>query len=370
MNAAISRTMTPEGAWSKMVTRQQELLLKDDAMKDLLASMVMQAMGKPLEETMTFAKVNNEAATYDKLIDALEAKQICSAVLRQSGWSDFDDFDAKFFDPRSKNSACGFLAGSDRLRLYSIFLTRAVRKSESGKELTDENYAKVKAVQGMLGITDADETNTFRKLFGPELQRTLSMAMFEIVGDDFTPTLLENMKELVRDVIKNYRLSADLVYEYAAPLYSRAVRMINDKAPSGVPTSQQMDQLNALRDLLGLSKDDTYGPHVEVFGAAYKSGVLEAMGATGVIRKEFREPLVDLRNRLGVSEEAAKKLFLEAVEEKMAPMIEWIVLELERTILTPAQLSQKRQKDFGEDYFKTGKGASVNIFHSIVIFLK
>jgi hypothetical protein len=85
------------------------------------------------------------------------------------------------------------------------------------------------------------------------------------------------------------------------------------------------------------------------------------MGATGVIRQEFREPLVDLRHRLGVSDDAAKKLFLEAVKEKMAPMIEWIVLELERTILTPAQLSQKRQKDFGEDYFKTGKGASVSV---------
>jgi hypothetical protein len=216
----------------------------------------------------------------------------------------------------------------------------------------------------LLGISEADERNIFRKSFGPELQKTLNMAMFEIVGDDFTPTLLENMKEIVGHVIRSYRLSNDLVNEFAAPLYSRAVRIINDKAPSGVPSSQQMEQLDALRDLLGLTKDDTYGPHVEVFGSAYKSGVLEAMGATGVIRKEFREPLVDLRNRLGVSEEAAKKLFLEAVQEKMAPMVEWVVLELERTILTPAQLSQKRQKDFGEDYFKTGKGASVRFLIS------
>jgi hypothetical protein len=38
-------------------------------------------------------------------------------------------------------------------------------------------------------------------------------------------------------------------------------------------------------------------------------------------------------------------------------MVEWIVLELERTMLTAEQLARKRDKDFGEDYFKSGKGA-------------
>ena len=85
------------------------------------------------------------------------------------------------------------------------------------------------------------------------------------------------------------------------------------------------------------------------------------MGTTGIIRPEFRQPLVDLRNRLGVSEEAANKLFLEAAEERMIPMVEWIVLELERTMLTAEQLAQKRQIDYGEDYFKSGKGASVSL---------
>jgi hypothetical protein len=54
-------------------------------MKDLLVSIVMQAMGSPFEETMTFANVNNEGATYDKLLDALVAKESCRAVSQQSG---------------------------------------------------------------------------------------------------------------------------------------------------------------------------------------------------------------------------------------------------------------------------------------------
>ena len=229
MSDAISGSINAESAWDLIKSRQSELLLKDEAMKDLLASMVMQSMGKPFEETMTFANVNNEGATYDKLLDALVAKEACRAVLQQSGWSDFDDFDATFFDPYSKSSAIGFLNRADRLRLYRIFLRRAVRISESGKELNDESYGKVKEVKGMLGITDADEADEFRIAFGPELQKALNLAMFEIMGDDFTDTLVQNMKESVDKVIKDYRLSDELVAEYAAPIYMRAVTIVNEK---------------------------------------------------------------------------------------------------------------------------------------------
>ena len=128
-----------------------------------------------------------------------------------------------------------------------------------------------------------------------------------------------------------------------------------------------MSQLDALRDLLGMTEDSTYGAHLDVFGNKYKTSVLESMGSTGVITKEYREPLDNLRARLGVSEEDSKALYLEAMEERMIPMVEWIVLELERTMLTADQLAQKRQKDFGEDYFKTGKGADVSFFMSFML---
>jgi len=357
MNDAIAGTITPEEAWNNMVNRQKELLFKDEAMKDLLSSMVMQAMGQPLEATMTFAKVNNEGATYDKLLEALEAKEACISVLKNSGWEEFEDFDGKFFDPRSKSSACGFLSFSDRLSLYRIFLKRSVLKSESGKELTDELYAKVKEVQGMLGLGENDEASEFKRSFGPELQKSLTTAMIEIMGDDYTPDLVTNLKEMTDKIVKDYKLPENLIAEYAGTLYMRAVNMVNQNTPGGVPKTSQIEQLEALRDFLKMKKEDTYTYHLDVFGASYKSGVLEAMGATGIISPELKKSLDELRDRLGVSEDACKDLFLEAVQEKMKPMVEWVVLELERTMLTPSQLAQKRQKDFGEDYFKTGKGA-------------
>lgn len=98
---------------------------------------------------------------------------------------------------------------------------------------------------------------------------------------------------------------------------------------------------------------------MEYFGTVYKKSVLEAMGITGVIRPEFRGSLKDLQDRLGVSEENAKEVFLEAVQEKMLPMVEWIESEMERTMLSQQQLSRRRGKDMGEDLFRSGKSASV-----------
>lgn len=119
------------------------------------------------------------------------------------------------------------------------------------------------------------------------------------------------------------------------------------------------EALAALRTMYHMSVEDAYPSHMESFGSVYKKSMLEAMGSTGVIRPEFRAPLDDLRDRLGVSEENCKELFLEAVQEKMVPMVEWIVSELERTQLTQQQLSKRRGKDMGEDMFQTGKGATV-----------
>jgi hypothetical protein len=133
------------------------------------------------------------------------------------------------------------------------------------------------------------------------------------------------------------------------------------QSPSGIPSTEITAQLKALRDLLGMSEEDTFSAHVDVFGNQYRQSVLESMGSTGVITKEYREPLETLRARLGVSEEASRALYLDAMGERMKPMVEWIVLELERTMLTAEQLANKRQADYGEDFFKSGRKADGNL---------
>jgi hypothetical protein len=356
MKEVLARTKTPEEAWDIMEQRRVDLGLKETSSKDLLTSMIMQALGGPLEETNKFAKVNNEAATYDHLLEALEAKEALISILKKSGWDEFEKFDEIFCNPWDKKSANGFLLSDERVKIYRIFLNRSVYKSPDGK-LNDEMYNRILEVKGLLGITDMQAEIESRGAFGKKLQKVLSQAMTEIV-EDYTPELAENMKTEITDVMESYRLTDDYLRESGASFYAKAVQLVSEKSPSGVPKKEMADALNAFRELCKLTVEETYPAHMEYFGAVYRKSVLEAMGQTGVIRPELRESLDDLRDRLGVSEESTKTLFLQAVEEKMTPMVEWIGSELERTMLTQQQLSKRRGKDMGEDLFQTGKGAS------------
>jgi hypothetical protein len=355
MESVLDKTKTPDEAWHAVDARREELLLSSDSTKDLLSSMVMQALGRPLEAANKFAKVNNEAATYDNLLEALEAKSALISILAKSGWDEFEKFDETFCNPWNRKSANGFLVTDERVKLYKIFLGRSLRKAEGGA-ISDGMFSDILAVKGLLGITDQQQEIESRAAFGPQLQKVMQRAMVEIV-QDYTPELASNMKKELEAVVANYRLSEDFLREVGASFYNKAVALVSDQSPGGIPTKELSAALDALRELFHLDQEDTYPSHMEYFGTVYKKSVLESMGTTGVIRPEFRKSLDDLKKRLGVADVDGKKLFLDAVEEKMKPMVEWIGSEMERTMLSQQQLSQRRGKDIGEDVFQSGKGA-------------
>lgn len=356
MQNVLENSMTPEQAWETMDNRRQELLLGTESTKALIASMVMQALGQPLEETNKFSKVNNEAATFSHLLEALEAKQALVAILAKSGWEEFEtQFNEIFCNPWDKQSANGFLLSDERMKMYRIFLNRAALKAADGK-IDDDMHDKILQVKGLLGITDQQAEIESRTIFGKKLKGVMKQATMEIV-EDYTEELANNMQQQLEAVVEGYRLSDDYVRESGIAFYAKAVELVSDKSPSGIPSDEQGAALKSLRTMFRLSAEETVPAHSEFFGSVYKKSVLEAMGQTGIIRPELREGLDKLRQRLGVSEEASKAFFLNAVEEKMKPMIEWVGSELERTLLTKKQLSQRRGKDMGEDVFQSGKGA-------------
>jgi len=357
---AIAKTKTPAKAWDVIQTRQKELYLKDSSMKEMMTSMVMQALGRPLEKVNSFARVSNAAATYDGLMDAIAAKDTCKDVLKEAGWSEFEDFEKVCFDPDDNASACGFLTNQDRHNMYQMFFVRSVKTNEEtgSKTIAEESYALLTELRSMLGLSEAEGINQIRAFFGPELQTALTAATDEIMRGNCTDELLKNLKENVDKVIADYKLDEEMVYSYAGPLYSKAVQEIGMNTPGGIPSNDEVETLKSLRTLLNIAEGETYDVHGNTFGAAYRKGIKEALGTTGVIREEFRAPLEELRTRLGVSEETAKNIYMEAIGERMKPMVEFISNEMERLVLTADQLSQKRGQDFGEDYFKDGSKAS------------
>jgi hypothetical protein len=168
------------------------------------------------------------------------------------------------------------------------------------------------------------------------------------------------MKKKIDEAMAKYRLSEYFLRELGVTYYAKAVAQISAKAPGGVPTKEMNEALQALQAMFKIDKADTYASHMEYFGAVYRKSIIEAMGSTGVIRDDLKDSLSKLRDRLGVRERDTKELFLDAIEEKFVPMVEWINSEMERTMLNQKQLSERRGRDMGEDMFQSGKVADVS----------
>lgn len=354
MNSVLSGVSSADDAWEKIEARREELLLSHDNTDALLASMVMQALGGPLEKANKFCKVNNQVAVYENLLEALEAKQALINILGKSGWDAEESFDKEFCDPWDKDSAIGLLDTGDRMKMYDTFVKRTGRIAEG--KITDEMHATIKQIQGLLAISDDQAQVTYSAAFGPELQKVLLTA-YEEITKDYTPELAKTMKSKIDEQMENLKLSEEFMRDQGASFYTKAVEQISAKSPGGIPTEELNEALDSLRDMYHLEKEDTYGAHLEYFGAVYKKSILEAMGSTGIITPELQEGLSSLRDRLGVREEDTRELFLSAIEKKFIPMMEWVNNEMERTQLTQKQLSERRGKDMGEDVFQTGKGA-------------
>jgi hypothetical protein len=227
MKAVLAGTKTADASWELIDARRRDLLLAESETRGLISSIVMQSLGAPLEEASKFAKVNNEAAVYDNILEALEAKEGLLALLAKSGINDFEDFDKTFCDPWNRESANGFLRSEERIKLYRTFLTRSVRKAEDGR-LSDETNAIVLEVKGLLGISDDQAEIEARLAFGPELQKKCLRAMTEIIAD-CTPELVVNMQKEIEEVMTSYRLSSTFLQEQGASCYTKAVAQISGK---------------------------------------------------------------------------------------------------------------------------------------------
>jgi len=370
MKDAVGGVISAEEAWDIMEKRRSELLIPESRSDELVSSVVFNSLGEPMDELQKYAEVNNEAAVYSSMMDALEAKNTVVQLLERAGYS--GDFYDDFCNPVRRESVTKEMDSKERYNVYDMFVKRSIKNSEDGK-LSEEQDALIKDVKGILAIDDVQVETHAVKEFGPKLNEVMERAMNEIL-DDYAPELVETLSTEINQVIDDYKINEKMIAQNGRSLYSKALNYVSANAPAGVPTKEQNEALKALQELYTLDSNEVVPFHLTAFGPVYKKSVEEAMSITGVIRPEFRKSLEDLRERLGVSESQTREIFMEAVKQRMIPMVEWIVSEMEKTVFSQQQLSERRQKDIGEDYFQSGKkadgtlgiGAEVNVLGDIM----
>jgi hypothetical protein len=352
LESVVEQPETAAEAWVTVERKQQDLCLSKDGMMPLLDSLVVQTLGKPLEDASNFLNVGNKKQAIATLEQALKIKDAVFNLLQQG---QLTDLSSRYLDPTSASSANGFATPTDRQRLYNTMLAEYLAQGDNN--LTPENLETMAGVAQYLGLSDYEVSEASRAVCGPLVETALKAAALEITGDDFTETLAENLKIRTDKLIADLGVSEDLVKEYGRNVFRDAMKVMALKCPNGIPSEDQKKQLTSLADLLTLTSDDVAPFYVQTFGKVYKKSVLESMGSTGIILPEYREALDKLRGRLGIPEGDEKALFLSAAGERIKPMVQLLANEMERTMLTKEQLSQKRGMDMGQDVFKGGASA-------------
>lgn len=222
MKDAVSGDISAEEAWKIMDTRREDLLIPADKSDELVSTVVVNALGAPLEKVKTFADVENEGAAYDEMMEVLKSKAVVEEVLKFAGWK--DDFYDSFCNPMSRDSIINLFERQERMNLYNMMLKRAIKNSDDGK-LTDEIDAQLKEVRDFLSIDDVAAEGQMTKQFGPKLFNAMEKAMNEII-DDYTPALLETLSEEVQTIVDDYKISDKMISQHGRSLYSTALQKV------------------------------------------------------------------------------------------------------------------------------------------------
>ena len=93
------------------------------------------------------------------------------------------------------------------------------------------------------------------------------------------------------------------------------------------------------------------------------------MGATGIVIDEYRAKLDELAERLGLTVRSAKAMFHAAVRQRMGPMVQQIMYEFERSVLSKGEMARKTGKDAGDDVLGATGGERGCVLLCTVVFL-
>ena len=232
MKEVIAGTKSPDQAWQEMDARRAALMVAEKDSKDLVSSLVMQALGGPLEEANQFSSLGNDAAAYDRIVEIIQAKQAVMAVLAKSGWTEQENFDVEFCSPYDKKSVCGFLEFDDRRALFMIYLRRLARRAEDEGKITDEARAKLREVQGLLGIDESIMDGQYKAFFGQNLSMAMERGMKALLKE-YNEEALKSWQANIATIIENYKLNAVMVKSSGRGMYNEAVVAINKEVRFG-----------------------------------------------------------------------------------------------------------------------------------------
>jgi len=227
--------------------------------------------------------------------------------------------------------------------LYSLLLGDAL---ENGDE---DTMAAVADMETIMDLNDAMVEAVYTDVCGPLLHARLLQSL---TIDDAGATLSPDAKQANEAFVKSMRIPAALFEAVKTDIYAN--KLAGATAKGRIMSVVERDDLDTLRAFLDVGNEKAFELHLDACGSAFRQSVSEAMGATGVINADYKDGLAKLGDRLMLSETDQTALYFGAIRDRVTPMVDKIVSEFERSVLSKDQYGAKTGKDQGEDLFVQG----------------
>jgi len=321
----------------KIEIQKKNLNMSADAVEKNLYTAINNALIQRIENTLKFLRTNN--------------KNECKKGIEKLLFLDTNlmKLTTKISEIQNTSSRSADILNNfreeDLKTLYKVYLTDCM----SEKLLSPQNEDNLHKLQKLFSISTKNATEVYSAVVGPLLTNELRNI---VEKKDFST---EN-KEKIQNLLLSLKIENRIAVEVNSAIYQEFLKNVLNKG--NFPTQKEKEALEDLRTFLSLTWDNVQIFHDTQAEPLYRKSVMEALGATGIIPKNYWEGLENLRQRLFVSEKKAKEIFYACVKEKLR-------IGFEKAISDNKQKNQPRgleNGDSGDDPTITkGAGTALGI---------
>jgi len=286
-----------------LASRASELLLDADATAPIEAASLKTLAQAKLADAIKFMRANNMpdgVAAVRELIDFCET---VAAFLTSNGKAagDLDAAVASLF-----GGVTGDLKQSEVLSTYRGLLLHFLEDLK----VDEAEAATLARLQTILGLSEAESSSVYTAAAGPLFRAALAGAVESAEYGDAQKAAIEQSKT-------DLALPASVTLSISMEIYGGKLKgFVGDDKK--VLDEAQSAELEKMRAFLALEMEQVQPLHETVCGPAYSDSVKQVMSTSGgAIPDEYWEGLATLRERLCLTEDAAKAIFATEVQAKM-----------------------------------------------------
>ena len=318
-------------------TKREDFLISNETLEKATRFTLNKVLCEQVEESLKLLRGNKKNESAKEIEKVLSLKK------------NFNKFSQKFFEKKDFSEIFSNLKNNfkvdDTKKIYSTYLISSL----SEKKISEKNQENIKELETLFGVTSKESIEIYKDTAGPLLKEEI-IKVFE------KKTFDEENKKKIAEVILSLKIEENLLLEIKKEIYKDTLKGIVSK--DSFPSKKEQQELENFRKFLSLKWDYVQEFHDSLSEISYKKSLNEALGATGIIPRNYWEGLENLRKRLRMSEQKAKEIFYEAVKEKLRIGLEKAISDNKKKV----QPKDSESKDVGEDpTVNKGSGTALGI---------